>query len=227
MYKRQLIIGLMGAKEIDVPAQVGKLPLVLLNATAPTPATSVLPAEFEAGRTVVHHLADRGHTRIALLGDHPDIRTLPRVSATVGHRFAGIEDAVRERGIELARVVNRRRWEPEDGYSAASEFFADRGGVTAVIAANDRMAMGIYQAAQELGVRIGEDLSVISFDDEVIAGYLRPGLTSARLPYEEMGRRATELALAPERAVGEYLLTMPLQVRDSVAQLTSVVQASR
>jgi len=216
-----LIIGLMGAKESDVPALTGKLPVVLLNGTSPGVRTCVLPDEFEAGRTVAHHLADRGHTAIALLGDHEELRHVPRISATIGRRFAGVEAGLAERGLALAHAVVQRNWEPEDGYAAARTLLDHGPAVTAVIAANDRMAFGTYQAIQEAGLRIPQDLSVISFDDEFIARSLRPPLTSARLPYEEMGRRAMELVLAPTRPTGELLIEMPLQVRASGADLTS------
>jgi LacI family transcriptional regulator len=212
-----LIIALMGAKEIDVPADAGRLPVVLLNATSTTGHTCVLPGEFEAGRAVASHLAQRGHTRIALIGDHPELRTFPRISATIGHRFAGVEAGLGEYGLKLTHDVIERFWEPENGYDATNRLIEDGLDVTAVIAANDRVAFGVYQSAQEAGLRIPEDLSVISFDDEVIAGYLRPTLTTARIPYEEMGRRAMSLVLAPDRPHGEILVEMPIQVRGSVA----------
>ena len=212
-----LIIGLMGAKEIDIPPITGRLPVVLLNGTSPDAGTCVLPDEFEAGRAVANHLTERGHTAIALIGDHQELRTTPRVSATIGRRFAGIEAGLADRGLTLTHSVVKRSWEPQDGYDATHELLERGLDVTAVIAANDRLAFGVYQALQEAGLRIPHDLSVISFDDEVIAGYLRPALTSARIPYEEMGRRAMTLVLAAERSAGEVLVEMPLQVRASVA----------
>lgn len=215
-----LIIALMGAKQIDVPAAASRVPVVLLNATSPDEHLSVLPDEFEAGRAVAAHLVATGHTRIALIGDHPDLRSDLRLSATIGRRFAGIEAELATRGLALTRTIEKRYWEPEDGYSATQALLDDGLDVTAVIAANDRVAFGIYQATQQAGLQIPHDLSVISFDDEVIAGYLRPPLTTAQLPYEQMGRRAMEIVLAHDRPGGEILVPMPLQVRASVAQLS-------
>jgi LacI family transcriptional regulator len=58
---------------------------------------------------------------------------------------------------------------------------------------NDRVAMGLYQAAAELGLRIPRDVSVVGFDNqEIIAGALRPGLTTVQLPHYEMGMWAVE-----------------------------------
>ncbi len=59
------------------------------------------------------------------------------------------------------------------------------------------MAFGAYQALQERGQQIPDDISIVSFDDDEIAGYLRPQLTTARIPYEEMGREAMAMLLDP------------------------------
>ena len=58
---------------------------------------------------------------------------------------------------------------------------------TAVICMNDRLAFGAYQALAEAGLGIPQDMSVVSFDDDVIAAWLRPGLSTAALPHEQMG----------------------------------------
>ena len=61
---------------------------------------------------------------------------------------------------------------------------------------NDRLAFGAYQALAEAGLSIPQDVSVVSFDDDAIAAWLRPGLSTAALPHEQMGRSAVELLLA-------------------------------
>jgi LacI family transcriptional regulator len=91
---------------------------------------------------------------------------------------------------------------------------------------NDRMAMGAYRAARELGLKIPEDLSVVGFDNqEIIAANLFPALTTVALPHYEMGVWALEtvlkiLAEGSDRApapVGPVVLPCPLVPRDSVA----------
>lgn len=69
------------------------------------------------------------------------------------------------------------------------------------------------------GVRIPDDVSVVSFDDDVIARHLRPALTTALLPYQEMGRRAVETALSGTADPEHVLVPMPLRLRDSVRDL--------
>lgn len=89
---------------------------------------------------------------------------------------------------------------------------------TAVFCFNDRMAMGVYQAVQELGARIPEDLSVVGFDDqELIAADLYPPLTTMALPHYEMGRWAIEKLLAEEPTPEQVMLLCPLIKRESVA----------
>jgi len=89
---------------------------------------------------------------------------------------------------------------------------------TAVIAMNDRVAMGVYQAAQQLGLSIPGDLSVVSFDDSDLARWLDPGLSSLAIPHYEMGRRAVEILLDDASGHRIELLPMPFRARDSVAK---------
>jgi LacI family transcriptional regulator len=65
---------------------------------------------------------------------------------------------------------------------------------------------------------VPDDLSVVSFDDEELAGLVRPGLTTARLPYEEMARHGVEMLLG-DRELAHELLPMPVIRRDSVRVL--------
>ncbi|MEO5665320.1 MAG: substrate-binding domain-containing protein, partial [Nocardioides sp.] len=92
----------------------------------------------------------------------------------------------------------------------------------ALICLNDRVAFGAYQAIADAGLRIPDDISVVSFDDSELARWLRPQLTSVALPYFDMGRMAVEsvLGLRPETAGDpgqEHLVAMPLRVRGSIA----------
>ena len=92
---------------------------------------------------------------------------------------------------------------------------------TAIFCFNDRMAMGLYQAAAERGLRIPEDLSVVGFDNqELIADGLRPGLTTVALPHYEMGAWAVETLIRrledPDIAPEQVLLRCPVVARASV-----------
>ena len=210
-----IVFGLMGAKQIDVPV-LADLPVVIANATSSPGHPCVLPDEYRAGYDAAKYLLDRGHRRIGFIGRSEALLD-PALSATIGSRYAGLDAAMAEAGVSFAHQVDGRHWEPDFGYSGAREIL-DQAEVTAIISANDRVALGVYQAAQERGLRIPEDLSVISFDDEYLASYLRPKLTTMQIPYLEIGRTALQLLLdgnAPDRT----LVPMPLQERASVRDL--------
>ncbi|MFT4233101.1 MAG: LacI family DNA-binding transcriptional regulator [Leucobacter sp.] len=212
-----LLIGLMAARLIDVPQTPPQLPVVLVNGVSPEGHACVLPDERRAGAAVVEHLVEHGHRRIGIVGDLPAAMTVARASATIDQRFAGIADALERTSITPVRVAVPG-WSPQVGYEYGGRLLDAHPELTAVIAGTDGVALGIFQAAAERGLRIPDDLSVVSFDDEELATYLRPGLTTARLPYEEMGRLGVEMLLGAQPAE-RTLLPMPLVVRGSACSI--------
>jgi LacI family transcriptional regulator len=80
--------------------------------------------------------------------------------------------------------------------------------------------VGAYNALEDSGRKVGQDVSVVSFDDEPVASWLRPQLTSIAIPHYELGRKAIELLLAggrsPLREGQVYRVPMPIRHRESV-----------
>lgn len=187
-----LLFGQMTARRIETPPSADSVPAVIINGAADG-CQNILPDEYPAGLEAADYLLRMGHRHIALLGQR-DENLAPEISVTVGSRMAGINDGMRRGGLEFRRVVAGDNWEPEFGYAAAMEVLEDRS-ITALLVANDRMAMGAYQAAQALGMAIPDDISIMSFDDEQLAEYLRPKVTTMRLPYLEMGKAGMDLLL--------------------------------
>lgn len=217
-----LLFGLMRARLVQLPDIPRRIPAVVVNGTAQGRA-AVLPDEYHGGLTAIEHLLTNGHTRIAFIGrsaQHLD----PAVSATIGRRLAGIDAGLQAAGLRFVHEVEGADWEPGLGYAGAVEILENTD-VTAILAANDRVALGVYQAAQARGLAIPDDLSVMSFDDEPVATYLRPQLSSVRLPYLEMGRTAMDRLLDSVAAgqarelPSETLVPMPLVERGSVRRL--------
>lgn len=94
---------------------------------------------------------------------------------------------------------------------------------TAVFAGNDLQALGLYEAARELGLRIPEDLSVVGFDDLPVAPWVGPPLTTVRQPLTEMAEAAAKLVLDLGRdggspAATRVELATSLVVRSSTAE---------
>jgi len=213
-----IVFGLMGAKRIELPELSTDVPIVTTNATTTAGHPCVLPDEYSAGHNAVRHLVERGHRRIAFIGRSESLLNLD-ISATVGARYAGMDDAMAEAGLTFAHQVAGSIWEPDLGYRGMLEII-DAASVTAVVTANDRVAFGVYQAAAERGLRIPADVSVISFDDEYLASYLRPQLTTMQIPYLEMGRLAMDLVLDGDPPA-QTLVPVPLQERGSVRDLNA------
>lgn len=211
-----ILIGLMRARRIDLPSSTAEVPVVLVNGATDGAHASVLPDEGAAGFAVARRLIEAGHRRIGVVGRLPDenIRDLRR-SATIKLRFDGIDRAFAEAGIEPV-LIEMTDWEPHLGFDGTRRLLAEHPEVTAILAGNDAVALGVYQALAQAGLRVPADVSVVSFDDEVLAGYQRPGLTTARLPYPEIGALGAEMLLG-RRDLGTELVAMPIIERESLA----------
>lgn len=219
-----ILLGLMRARQVDLPADVGGLPVIIVNGHVDG-YSSVLPDEHQAGLDAVNHLVAHGHRKIAFIGRAAE-HLEPRISWTIGRRLAGIDQPMHDAGLGFVHEVHGADWEPELGYRGADEIF-DNAEATAILTANDRIAFGVYLAAQQRGLSIPADISVMSFDDEQLASYVLPPITTMQLPYLQMGRVAAEELLArldaplsgagPDGPPGETLVAMPLIERGSVA----------
>jgi LacI family transcriptional regulator len=91
-------------------------------------------------------------------------------------RLSGILEELAGAGLEPASGRTCYSWHPPDGWAATTALLAAHPRPGALICFNDRLAFGAYQALQETGASIPEDVSLVSFDDNPLAGWLRPGL---------------------------------------------------
>jgi LacI family transcriptional regulator len=212
-----IVFASMRAREIflpDIPEGTG---VVMLNATNPRYPAAVLPDEHEGGRLAVQLLLENGHRRIALIGQNDEVERDVFRSATVARRVAGVRAAMADNGLDFVAEESIWLWEPHEGYEATRALFQQRRDIDALLCMNDRLAFGAYQALSELGVPVPDEISIVSFDNDELAAYLRPGLTTVGLPHEEMGRAAVELLLSGD-GDGEILIEMPAVVRSSIAR---------
>ena len=157
-------------------------------------ADAVLPDNIEGGRSVGEHVLSLGHERIAVAAGS-------RGLTTVADRLAGIEAALHARGRTLDDVpVIEADFTRDGGKVAAARILAEHPDVTAVIALNDAMAIGVLSTFRSHGVDVPGDVSVTGFDDVAVAEDLAPSLTTVRLPMATMGELALTLALKPPAA---------------------------
>jgi LacI family transcriptional regulator len=205
------IYATMFTREVQIPARLLGQPLVLLNCTATDlQVPAVIPDEINAGRAAARILLDAGHRDGMYIVGEP----APRIFAG-RERVAGINEALAAAGVQPTGILTCR-WTPTDAHAAVRELLADGGRPAAFICLNDRVALGVYEALTEAGLRMPDDVSVVSFDDSFLAQWLRPALTSVALPHQEMGKRAVELLIGDGDDAGEHRVAMPVRLRDSV-----------
>lgn len=216
-----MIYASMATRQLSVPASLLGRPVVLLNATSADPEhplPSIRPDDGAAGYAVAMALLRSGHREgIMLVGRNELKERDPRVSLAAGARLAGITRALAEHGVALAGEAFCEEWQPEEGYAGMCRLLSGQNRPRAVICLNDRLAFGAYQALAEAGLHVADDVSVVSFDDDALASWLRPGLSTAALPHERMGRKAVELLIRPDQTTEQHLAPMPLIARASIA----------
>jgi LacI family transcriptional regulator len=221
-----IVLASMYTREITVPRGLTHGPAVLLNAVPANGSTipSVVPDEVGAGRTVARVLLDAGHRdAIGLIGAAPPNR-VPKDSLAAIQRLQGITESLSEVGVGVAAAIPCPDWQPEIGYDATQRLLR-KTTPSALICFNDRLALGAYQALADAGLDVPNDVSVVSFDDDLMASWVRPKLTTVALPHYELGRVAINILLDEELrsgANGEPVIRripMPLSSRDSVRAL--------
>lgn len=219
-----IILASMYTRKLRLPHATLDTPSVLLNALPAEPGAlpAVLPDEVGAGRTAGEILLRAGYIdRIFVIGAEPLRDRYPGDSLAAFERLQGVKEALGAAGAHVAGGVLCSQWQPRDGYEATSRLLKRKDPPEALICFNDRLSVGAYQALDDAGMKVGEDVSVVSFDDEPVASWLRPGLTSIGLPHYELGRTAVEALLdRGHEASGAncrvYRVPMPLRERASV-----------
>ncbi|WP_062437132.1 LacI family DNA-binding transcriptional regulator [Herbidospora daliensis] len=193
------------------------MPLVVLD-PAGDPGRgvpSVGATNWSGGLEATRHLLELGHRRIAMI-------TGPEFAFSSRARLDGYRTALDAAGIPAdPALIRRGAFQIEDGVEYARELMELAHPPTAIFTANDGMAIGVYRAAHELGLRIPDDLSVVGFDDMATWRWTNPPLTTVRQPLAEMGSAATEMLV--KLATGEPLpqrrveLGTELMIRGSTA----------
>ncbi|HAF70325.1 TPA: LacI family transcriptional regulator [Candidatus Acetothermia bacterium] len=223
-------IGLLRRKRVDgliLTSVTAEDPYIKAIARSKTPfvlvsrASQVVNAPYVGvddrlgGRLAVEHLVELGHRRIGFIGGPPDVQSCV-------DRLAAYEAVLDERGIPI-----RDEWiifsdfTQAAGHRAARRLLASKDRPTAVFAANDVVALGVLQAADELGIEVPEELSVVGYDDISYAALPRIRLTTVAQPSFDMGKIAAEWllsALEGGKTRRLYrLLTPKLVVRSTTA----------
>lgn len=155
-----------------------------------------------SGYKATHYLLELGHRRIAhIMG--------PQTYHCAVERYQGYCQALQEAGITPEpELLLPGSFDIASGRQCASTLFArDRGTwPSAIFAANDQMAYGVLEIAEQQGIRVPDDIAIVGFDDNILSAHMKPPLTTVRQPFPEMGRKAVELLVTmidPDRRYSE------------------------
>ena len=198
------------------------IPVVVLDRRVDGAQVDTVRGDSQDGAyRLVRHLISLGHQHIAVLSGPKDV-------STATDRVAGYRRALTEAGLQVrAEWVEYGAFCQASGYEMAGQVLATSPRPSAVFAVNNSIAVGALRALRDAGLRVPEDVSVVSFDDLTPDLLIEPFLTVADQPAHEMGRRAAELLLA--RLSGsapdgyqEVVLPVKVSIRGSSGQSVAV-----
>ncbi|MBN1995862.1 MAG: LacI family DNA-binding transcriptional regulator [Anaerolineae bacterium] len=165
-----------------------------LVAVDPHPEDAEFPAVIATNRmgalAVMEYLIGLGHRRIGFIGGRTDLQSALR-------RFQGYKDGLCQANLPLEQeLIQPGDFTYECGYAAAQKLLNLPNPPTAIFAANDQSAFGVLKAAQEAGLSIPADLSLVGFDNTPEAAYIDVGLTTVDQFIDKMGYVATEMLVS-------------------------------
>ena len=193
------------------------IPVVLVNRTVDDGDVPAIIGDDDAGIALaVDHLVSLGHRRIGHVAG-------PSWVSTGITRREGFVAAMTRHGLEVgADLIEEAEWyQVEPGANAAAALLERHPDLTAIVAANDLLALGCYRAIRSLGKEVGTDISVTGYNDIPLLDLMQPPMTAVRVPHRQMGAEAALTLLAMSAGAdhhrGTKRLTPTLVVRGSTA----------
>jgi LacI family transcriptional regulator len=219
-----LLVPAGSSNESIVYLQERNTPVVVLDRRVPGVLVDTVRCDSTPGAyEITRHLLDLGHRRIAMLSG-------PLGISTSADRAAGYQKAMEEAGIAIDPCwLHYGSFTQSSGYELARAILTLQPRPTAIFAGNNFIAIGAYTALREAGLRIPDDISLVTFDDLPSQLVLEPFLTTVDQPAYEMGYQATQLLLAhlggePPAEPKEIILPTHLIIRNSSAKPAVEVQ---
>ena len=170
---------------------------------------SVVTNDREISAEMTRYLASLGHKRIAFITGHPR-------HTAVGNRLLGYQDGLKESGLKFSdKLVVPGDNSFGSGEAAAIRLLERKQRPTAIFASNDDMAAGVIRAADRLGVKIPDQLSVAGWDDIALARQVYPELTTIRQPLAAMAEHAALALIRKSGDTGTEVVPATLQIRES------------
>jgi DNA-binding LacI/PurR family transcriptional regulator len=199
---------------LAVKQSCGNLPVLFLDVDPNASLLSILFDPNEGARQGVEHLIGLGHRQIALL-------TGPLESVSARLRYEGWLCGLASHGLEPFAVLHGD-WSSASGYQLAMSLLNQPQRPTAILVANDQMALGVLRAAHQSAISVPEQLSVVGYDDTEDSAYFQPPLTTIAQDFRLSGResvnRMVQMLQNPQQATPDsLLLNTTLMLRDTTS----------
>ncbi len=168
----------------------GNLPIVLINRYIPQLADNCIRLNNElGGYLATKQLLQQGHTELAYIAG-------PMWKSDAKERYAGHLRALAEQGLRFnPQLFAEGNFQDSSGSACMQQILAKGLQFSALVCANDEMAAGAMEVARAHGLRVPQDLSIVGFDNLILARYIYPKLTTIDYPIGEMGRMAARWVL--------------------------------
>lgn len=207
----------LGDAELLELVRTSDVPIVVFGRPIPELEGRCVHLDNEAGgRLATEHLLAHGHRTVAHVAG-------PQAFPDARQRLLGYRIALERAGLPFdERLVVEGDFREEGGQAATRRLLERAPDVEAIFVANDQMAAGAIRAVRDLGRDVPNDVSIVGFDDVLLARYLSPTLTTVRQPLYEMGRTAARIAVSLLHGKVEEVRTRfdpELVVRQSVARV--------
>ncbi|MGM0862069.1 MAG: LacI family DNA-binding transcriptional regulator [Bacillota bacterium] len=196
------------------------MPVVMLSRDIPhLPVDTVVADDFKGGYEAAFHLAQLGHTNIAVIAEKIN-------NTSIKNRVIGFKEGLQVSGIKIDEsAILDCPYDLSTSKDISLKLLHQKHRPTAVFVTTELLGLGVLQAARQLHISIPSSLSLVGFDNSILAKISDPQLTTIAQPTEEMGEKAIELLIdgmahsKQKKAVQRVMLSPSLIVRDSTASL--------
>ncbi len=167
-----------------------KRPIVLMNSSKSLKSVISFDINnFQGSFAITEHLIGHGYESIGMM-------TGPEGNCDAEERYKGFAAALKAHGIDqVDSLIVSGDFTARSGYHGLTRLMSQRRKPRAIFAANDMMAVGAFEAARNLHIRIPEDVAIVGFDDISLGHFLLPSLTTVHVPIQELGSKAIRYLL--------------------------------
>lgn len=212
---------LLGEQEPDVYALLKhrRVPFVLLSPINPPKGCAYVSINhLQAGHIAAQHLIKLGHRKFAFIGSYPTSN--PRALA----RLKGVKSELKAHGLILPdTAITNEPHRIDSGKNAVKKILARHPDITAIISTSDYYALGVIRALHELKIKVPEEISVISFNNNDFSAFTTPAITTVDLKYQEVGHEAGNMIvrLLNNESINPITIEPELCLRETTSRLRS------